>query len=292
MPQTPQEYIEARLNVPRQYADAVCDYIIVNIANGIVLEEEDDSTTVGIQFYVDEAKAGYKEKLQAYIESIVVNGETDTPQISERRIRNLEWIEEYRASVKPVRIAEDTVVRPPWHAVEPNTCYDIIIEPRMAFGTGTHETTRSCLKIIRERFQPGLRFLDLGTGSGILSILAAKMGASYIKAIDYDITAVQNAKENLAVNAVTVPYDILFGSIEKCEWDEPYDFVCANIIKSAILPMLPTLVKLTRSGGTLTLSGLLTQDEEEVSAALQALHEPDFSILQDEKWLTYSVRKR
>ena len=292
MPQTPQEYIEARLNVPRQYADAVCDYIIENIANGIVLEEEDDSTTVGIQFYVDEAKAGYKEKLQAYLESIIVNGETDTPQISERRIRNLEWIEEYRASVKPVRIAVDIVVRPPWHAVEPNTRYDIIIEPRMAFGTGTHETTRSCLKIIRERFQPGMRFLDLGTGSGILSILAAKMGAAYIKAIDYDITAVQNAKENLAVNAITVPYDILFGSIEKCEWDEPYEFVCANIIKSTILPMLPTLVKLTRPGETLTLSGLLTQDEVEVSAALQALNEPDFSILQDEKWLTYSVRKR
>jgi len=292
MPQTPEEYIEARLDIPRQYADAVCDFIIENITNGIVLEDEDDSETVGIQFYVDDAKSDYRDQLKAYVTKILTDSGIAVPEIRERKIRNLEWIEEYRASVKPIRIAEDIVVRPPWHAAEPNTCYDIVIEPRMAFGTGTHETTRSCLKIIRENFQRGMRFLDLGTGSGILSILAAQMGATYIKAIDYDITAVQNARENLAVNAVTVPYDVMFGSIEKCEWDEPYEFVCANIIKSTILPMLPTLIKLTKPGGTLTLSGLLTQDEEEVSAALRELHEPDLSILQDEKWLTYAVRKR
>jgi ribosomal protein L11 methyltransferase len=292
MSPSPQEYIEARLDIPRQYADAVCDFIIENIANGIVLEEEDDSPTVGIQFYVDEAKAGYREQLRNYVASILANGDTAVPEIRERRIKNLEWIEEYRASVKPVRIAGDIVVRPPWHATEPDTRYDIVIEPRMAFGTGTHETTRSCLKIIREQFQAGMRFLDLGTGSGILSILAAKMGAGYIKAIDYDITAVENARENLTINDVTVPHDVLFGSIEKCEWDEPYGFVCANIIKSTILPMLPTLVKLTRSGGTLTLSGLLAPDETEINNALQALQQTDYSILQDEKWLTYSVRKR
>jgi ribosomal protein L11 methyltransferase len=288
----PQEYIEARLEVPREYADAVCDFIIQNIAGGIVLEDEDDSPTVGIQFYVGEAKTGYREQLAGYLASILSDRGIPVPAISERRIKNLEWINEYRASIKPIRIANDVVVRPPWHAPLPNTRYDIVIEPRMAFGTGSHETTRSCIRLIREQLQPGTRFLDLGTGSGILSILAAKMGATYVKAIDYDLTAVQNAKENFAVNDVSVPYDILFGSMEKCELDEPYDFVCANIIKSTILPMLGVLVKLTCSGGTLMLSGLLPQDEEDISAALRALGEPDFSILRDNKWLTYAVRKR
>ncbi|PWB76428.1 hypothetical protein C3F09_00215 [candidate division GN15 bacterium] len=290
--QQPQEYIEARVDIPREYADAVCNFVIENIANGIVLEEEDDSPTVGIQFYVDEARAGYREQLNLYVASILVDSGLTPPTISERRVKNLEWIEEYRASVKPIRIADDVVVRPPWHDPLPNTRYDIIVEPRMAFGTGSHETTRSCLKIIRERFQPGMRFLDLGTGSGILSILAARMGAVYVKAIDYDLAAVQNAKENCAINNVSTPCDILFGSVEKCEWDEPYDFVAANIIKSTILPMLNTLVKLTRSSGTLMLSGLLTQDEEEVSAALRQLGEADFTILADNKWLTYAVKKR
>jgi len=288
----PQEYIEARLDVPREYADAVCDFIIENIAGGIVIEEEDDSPTVGIQFYVDEAKTGYREQLANYLASILADGGIAPPAISERRIRNLEWIEEYRASVKPIRIADDIVVRPPWHDPLPNTRYDIVIEPRMAFGTGSHETTRSSMRVIREQFQPGMRFLDLGTGSGILSILAAKMGATYIKAIDYDLAAVQNARENFAINNVSTPCDILFGSVEKCEWDKPYDFVCANIIKSTILPMLGILIKLTGPGGTLMLSGLLSQDEDEVSAALRALGESDFSILRDNKWLTYAVGKR
>lgn len=288
----PQEYIEARLDVPREYADAVCDFIIENIAGGIVIQEEDDSPTVGIQFYVDEAKTGYREQLANYLASILADGSIAPPAISERRIRNLEWIEEYRASVKPIRIADDIVVRPPWHDPLPNTRYDVVIEPRMAFGTGSHETTRSSMRVIREQFQPGMRFLDLGTGSGILSILAAKMGATYIKAIDYDLAAVQNARENLAINNVSTPCDILFGSVEKCEWDKPYDFVCANIIKSTILPMLGVLIKLTGPGGTLMLSGLLSQDEEEVSAALRALGESDFSILRDNKWLTYAVGKR
>jgi len=288
----PQEYIEARLDVPREYADAVCDFIIENIAAGIVLEEEDDSPTVGIQFYVDESKTGYREQLAVYLASILADSGITPPVISERRIKSLEWIEEYRASVKPIRIADDVVVRPPWHVPLPDTRYDIVIEPRMAFGTGSHETTRSCMKVIREQFHPGMRFLDLGTGSGILSILAARMGATYIKAIDYDLAAVQNARENFAVNNVSTPCDIFFGSVEKCEWDEPYDFVCANIIKSTILPMLGILVKLTRSGGTLMLSGLLSQDEEEISSALREFGEQDFSILRDNKWLTYAVRKR
>lgn len=288
----PQEYIEARLEVPREYADAVCDFIIENIAGGIVLEEEEESPTVGIQFYVDEGKSSYRDRLNDYVASILADSGVTPPQISERRIKNLEWIEEYRASVKPIRIAEDIVVRPPWHEPLPETRFDIVVEPRMAFGTGSHETTRSCMMIIRERFRTGTRFLDLGTGSGILSILAAKMGAAYIKAIDYDLAAVQNAKENFAINNISTAADILFGSVEKCEWDEPYDFVCANIIKSTILPMLGILVKLTRPGGTLVLSGLLSQDEEEISAAMRALGEPDFSILRDNKWLSYAATKR
>lgn len=292
MTETPQEYIEARLEAPREHADAICDFIIQNIAGGIVLEDEEDSPVVGIQFYVsDDKTTDYKQQLQDYIANIVADASRAAPEITERRIKNVEWIAEYKASVKPVRIAGDIVIRPQWHEALPDARYDIIIEPRMAFGTGSHETTRSVLKAVREHFKPGMRFLDLGTGSGILSILAAKMGAAYIKAIDYDLIAVQNAKENFVINSVTAPNEILFGSIEKCEWDQPYEFVCANIIKSTILPMLEILVRLTAVGGFLVLSGLLQQDEQEISEALRGLKQTDFTILTDNKWLTYTVKK-
>jgi ribosomal protein L11 methyltransferase len=289
----PDEYTEVRVEVPRFYADAVCNFIIENIANGIVLEDEEDSPVTGIQFYVDEEKIkGYKDLLSEYLTEIFSTEKLPVPTITERKIKNVEWIEEYKASVKPIRIAGDIVVRPQWHAPLPETEYEIIIEPRMAFGTGSHETTRSCLQIIRENFGSGMRFLDLGTGSGILSILASKMGASYIKAIDYDLAAVQNARENFEINSVTVQNEILFGSIEKCEIDKPYEFVCANIIKSTILPMIPRLLSLTCPDGFLILSGLLQPDEPEITSSLQASGQKEFRIHIDNKWLTYIIRKR
>jgi ribosomal protein L11 methyltransferase len=293
MTDSPKEYIEARLESPREHADAICDFIIQNIANGIVLEDEEDSPVVGIQFYVSDDKSGtYKQLLSEYVSTIFTKTGIPVPDITEKKIKNVEWIAEYKASIKPLRIANDIAVRPQWHDPLPDAKFDIVIEPRMAFGTGSHETTRSVMLAVREKFQPGMRFLDLGTGSGILSILSAKMGASYIKAIDYDLVAVQNSKENFIINSVEVPHDILFGSIEKCQGDKPYDFVCANIIKSTILPMLPRLVELTAPSGLLVLSGLLEQDADEISAALNGLGQTDFSILTDNKWLTYTVKKQ
>jgi ribosomal protein L11 methyltransferase len=289
---TSEQYIEARIDVLKEHADAVCNYIIDNITNGLVLEDEDESPQTGILFYVSQEKAGsYRQPLERYLKDVFESLSEPVPDIRERTIKNVEWTEEYRKSIVPVRIAGDIVIRPPWHSRQPDTVYDIQIEPKMAFGTGTHETTRSCLAVIRSRFMPGQRFLDLGTGSGILSILASRMGATYIKAIDYDLTAVNNCKENLEINEVRTPHDVQFGSIEKCERDEPYDFVCANIIKSTILPIIPRLIHLTRPGGVLVLSGLLTTDEGEISGALQENREPNFEILPDNKWLTYTVFK-
>ncbi len=287
-----EQFIEVRIEVSRERADAVCNYVIDNITNGLVLEDEDDSPITAILFYVPEGKAtSYREPLIVYLKDIFESVHEPVPEVRERIIKNVEWTEEYRRSIQPVCIAQDIVIRPPWHPRQPDTTYDIQIEPKMAFGTGTHETTRSCLGVIRRRFQPGMKFLDLGTGSGILSILASKMGASFIKSIDYDLAAVNNCKENLEINGVTTPHEIQFGSIEKCERDTPYDFVCANIIKSTILPIIPRLVHLTKPGGFLVLSGLLAPDEADISAELRANGETRFEILPDNKWLTYTVFK-
>ncbi len=288
----PGVYIEARIELPRMVADVVCDYIVENISSGLVLEEEEGSEFLGIIFYVrTDAETEYRPVLEAYLKRFIGDGIDQLPEIRERVIRDVEWEENYKQSVRPLLLASDVGVRPPWAEPVDGAVYDLILEPRMAFGTGTHETTRSCLKAIRETFEPGQRFLDLGCGSGILSLLAAKMGASYIKAIDYDLTAVDNCKENLAVNGVTTPCDVLFGSIEKVQGDDPYDFACVNIIKATILPILARLKGSVRPGGTLVLSGLLAREQDEICEQLHELDLVNYVIVPDNEWVTFVITR-
>ncbi|HUV30247.1 MAG TPA: 50S ribosomal protein L11 methyltransferase [Acidobacteriota bacterium] len=288
----PQGYIEVQVDVPSQVADAVCSFITDNLCPGLVLEEEEGSPSVGIIFYVPQAqKRTFRKPLTAYLSQLVGEAMPSVPPIREHTIEAADWEEEYRMSVKPVLVAPDVLVRPVWREPETAVAYDIVIEPKMAFGTGAHETTQSCLRAVREHFQPGMRFLDMGCGSGILSILADKMGASYIRAVDYDLTAVENCRENLAVNRVVTRHDVLFGSIDKCDRDEPYQFVCANIIKSTILSMLDRLLSLTAPGGFLVLSGLLEPDRDEVVEALRRRGQNGYSTEVADKWITYTIRK-
>lgn len=293
VPDTPQAYIEVSLDIPGNLSDAVCNFIIDNICSGLVLEEEEGSDTVGVKFYLpDNARNDYDQKLSTYLSSLISMGESLTrmPDIVERPIKSVEWEQQYRDSVKAITVAGDVAVRPPWEPSPDGTRYEIIIEPKMAFGTGSHESTRGCLMAMRECFQSGMRFLDLGCGSGILSILADKMGAAYIKAIDYDLLAVENCGENFLINEVRAEHNIIHGSIDACQNDEPYEFVCANIIKSTILDMLEDLRHLTAKDGYLVLAGLLEQDEMEVSERLMNLGLEQFKVCEDNEWRTFIVR--
>ena len=280
-------FIEAKIDIPAEHVDAVSNFIIEQIANGIVMDEEEDQELTGLTFYVPWTKSGqYRAILGTYLADILGS----VPSIREKRVDDVAWIDEYKASIKPLVIPPDIVIRPTWAPSPIQTPYDILIEPKMAFGTGSHETTRGCLISIRELFQPGWRMLDVGTGSGILAILAAEMGALYLKAVDYDIVAVENCRENFPLNGVNIPCDILHGSIETASNDNPYDMVCANIIRSAILPMLPQLISATRKSGWLLLSGLLVSDESIITNALKSQDQSAFSIHREGEWLTYRVQ--
>ena len=288
-----QRYIEAFLEVPRDLSDAVCNFIIENFTNGIVLEEEENSPVTGIRFYVtDDSRNTYSGRLISYLRNLDRFSPNSLPEISEREVSALSWEEEYRKSIPVVHVGPDIVIRPPWLTLEAPSKFELVIEPKMAFGTGRHETTVSCLDAVHQHFKPGTRLLDIGCGSGILSILAAKMGASFIKAVDYDLTAVENARENFAINKVDCPFDIQFGSLEKAAEDTPYDFVVANIIKSTILDMLDGLVAATHRPGILVLSGLLDKDEPDMSQAMNQRGLSDFSVMPNSEWRTYIIRLR
>lgn len=288
--QSPERYCEIKLQVPRSHVDAVCNYITDNLTAGLVIGEEDGCESSDITFYVpDTLKVEQESALRTYL-SEILELPSEEVIIDREFVKNVEWVERYRHSIKPVTIAGDLVVRPHWAEPLDHARYDIVIDPAMAFGTGTHETTRTCLSVMRRLFPNGATFLDLGCGSGILSILADKMGAKYIKAIDYDVMAIENCNENLKINNVKADFDVVFGSIEKCENDKPYDFICSNIIKTTILGMMPTLAKLIAKPGTLVLSGLLDDDEQEMSDALEQLGFGNYEIVPDNRWLTFVVK--
>jgi len=286
------EIFEIKIDIPNGQLDILGDFISENICNGFIEEEKLNDPITTLTFYLPPDEADDKiELLKKYLAELSKREKITLPEIRIDKINKVAYEDEYKKNAQPVIIDEQIIIRPPWINNINDYKYDIVIEPKMAFGTGKHETTRSCLKIMLDKFKNGGRFLDMGCGSGVLSIMADKRGASFIKAIDYDVVAIENCKENLEINKVTAPFEVLFGSIEKCIEDKPYDFICANIIKSTILEMIDQLVEITAEDGTLILSGLLASDLDEIREALKRNNISNINIHPDNEWRTLITKK-
>ena len=286
------QFIEAVVFVPSSMVDAVSNYVTDNIASGVELNDSDNPTLVGIKFYVlADDKENFRPAFNNYLSQIVTKEMPEPPQIQESRIESKDWENSYRESIVPVLIDNDICVRPPWAEAPQGLKFDIIIEPKMAFGTGHHETTRTCLQLIYSHFKKGTRLLDFGCGSGLLAILAGNMGAEYVKGVDFDKLAVDNALENFAINQVKCKYEVLLGSFDKIENDSPYDMVCANLTKPEIVANLQYLVKVLKHDGLLVLSGILDTEQSEIEKYFEKHQLTIEDCIHINEWLTYSLKK-
>ncbi len=184
-------------------------------------------------------------------------------------VKEEDWAGSWKKYYKPLRIGEKLVVVPAWEKYEEKPG-DLIIkmDPGMAFGTGTHETTRLVAMLIEKYVQKGDVCLDLGTGSGILAIAASKLGAKSVNAYDIDPVAVrvagENVKDNKIDNIVCGTSD-LFNGIE----EKTYDLICANIVADIIIRMLPDVKKYLKPNGILITSGIIDERAEEVLKAAE-----------------------
>jgi ribosomal protein L11 methyltransferase len=205
--------------------------------------------------------------------------------MSVRAVAQRDWLEEWKQSWQPVQIGR-FIIAPPWSRIEERHDRLIVrIEPGMAFGTGTHETTRLCLNAIQQDYRAG-SFLDVGTGTGILAIAAAKMfPEAQIEACDIDEDAIAIARENAAANGVLDQINFRVGSVD--DSTASADLVCANLTADVITQMLRTLVDL--SCGKLILSGILETQIEMVQAGLHACGIDDFEVAQDGEWVALIV---
>jgi ribosomal protein L11 methyltransferase len=202
-----------------------------------------------------------------------------------REVAQRDWLEEWKQNWQPVEIGR-FIIAPPWSDLgDTHDRLIIRIEPGMAFGTGTHETTRLCLEAIEKHFAGG-SFLDVGTGTGILAIAAAKLfPEARIEACDTDEMAVAIARENAAANGLLDQIDFRVGSVE--ESTASADLVCANLTADVIVQILPSLVGLTC--GKLVLSGIIETQVEMVQAGLHDNGIDDFQLEQDGEWVAVIV---
>lgn len=213
----------------------------------------------------------------------------DGVKLSWERMPDKNWNEVWESNFEPIVIDDRCSIRAPFHTNLPKTTFEIVIEPKMSFGTGHHATTHQMVEFVLDNEFKGLRVLDMGCGTGILAILAAMKGASNILAIDNDEWAFENAEENVARNAsgkvrVALGDASLLGS-------EDFDVILANINRNILLADLPSYVKVLVPGGLLFLSGILLEDipiitDRAVGLGLTPLEQKD-----RKGWVALSFKK-
>jgi len=206
-------------------------------------------------------------------------------EMSVREVKNRDWLAEWKESWQPVRVGR-FVIAPPWAKIDDLPDQLIIrIEPGMAFGTGTHETTKLCLAAIEQYFAGG-SFLDVGTGTGVLAIAAAKLfPTARVEACDTDIEAIEIARENGVANEVGNRITFRVGSVD--DTTASADLVCANLTADVIVPLLPILLGTTC--GRLILSGILESQVEILETHLAQHGVSVLQIKRDGEWVALIV---
>jgi ribosomal protein L11 methyltransferase len=217
--------------------------------------------------------------------------ETRSAKVSFNMIERQDWSRLWRKHYRPLRVSERLTVFPAWESPPPGfKGITIRIDPGPAFGTGQHATTQMCLKAIEECAHPTpWTMLDVGTGSGILAVYGAKLGAESVLALENDPEALRWAERNIALNNVS--RSIHLSSVSPREIEEPFTMVAANLILDTILELIPSFCRLVEPEGSLILSGLLKEQTAEVHEALAQEGFRSTQVLQEQEWACMVARR-
>ena len=259
-------WLVIELFVTKEFGEAVSNFLIEQGATGI--EELDGDLKwerLRTYFPQDGKEKRVLRALHQYLKSLKkIAPEIPHAQIKTTSIPEQDWGKNWKRFFKPVQVTPKFVVKPPWARIRlKRGQIPIDITPGMAFGTGTHATTILCIQALEERLKKrGLSVLDVGTGSGILSIITAKLGAKEVWGIDIDGVAVENAKENVEKNHVSDIVKIRKGSLGDLE--RKFDVVVANIDLKSLRRMRKPLLRHLRNKGFLIFSGILEGEKEKL----------------------------
>lgn len=208
-------------------------------------------------------------------------------RVISREMDEEDWSESWKEYFWPEKISENFVVKPRWREYHPSEDEIVIeIDPGMAFGTGTHPTTALCIQMIERYLKPEATFLDVGTGSGILMIAAANLGAEPVWGVDTDEVAVEIAQKNLLLNRIDASkFRVMTGNLADAV-DRRFDLVAANILSEVILVLLDTVQNVLTKGGVFICSGIIERNKD---AVVRKMEDSGFEIMRieiKEKWVS------
>lgn len=293
------KWIELSIQTDAEGAEAAAAWLNEYVSGGAVIEQAitpeagetlDPARTFTVRAFFSADAAEPLARAQQGLWHLAQLRSMSDPQT--RELAEEDWAEAWKKFYTILHLGRHLVIKPSWLEYTPSPG-DIVVEldPGMAFGTGLHPTTRLCLAALEERMAPGARVLDVGTGSGILSIAAARLGAREITALDTDPIAVETATRNIAIAHVDHLVQVHRGSVELAHDGSPFDLVCVNILAEIIANMAPSLAPLTRAGGLVIASGILDYKAGGVADAFRAVGIKVIEKKQEEDWVALVGQK-
>jgi ribosomal protein L11 methyltransferase len=274
-------WLALTLEVDAARADALSDALLEAGARSVWQEStEKQCCRLAMLLDVDAQPGGIVAAAAA------LAGLEQAPGFSMTRLEDDDWVRRSQAQFSPIAVGERLWIGPNWCEPPASGPAVVRLDPGLAFGTGSHPSTKLVLGFLEKNIRGGERFLDYGCGSGILAIAAAKLGASHVDAIDIDIDAVHATAANAAANGVpvrtAVPEDLA---------PAEYDLVVSNILAQPLILLAPLLAQRTRRGGRIALSGILATQADEVAAAYRPFFDAQVSEIEDGWALVAGARR-
>lgn len=299
-------YYELKISINPNLEEIVSDIFFTNFdCEGVVLEEETyknleiTSTTKGtlrvflnqdenyenMSFKISNLLEKQKEvlKMRGFYEK-----ELGSWDFSLEEKENQDWSQKWKEKWNVTHITDKITVVPSWIEYSPKPDEIIItLDPGCAFGTGTHQTTQLCMKALEKYMNPQDKVADIGTGSGILAILAMKLGASEAYGCDIDDTVIEVCYKNAKVNNVECKFELNTAN----KLNEKYDFICANILHNVLAEIMPDLKKLMKDNAKLALSGILDEKQDVVLDAIKDNGLKIIDTISQDQWVSFVVTK-
>jgi ribosomal protein L11 methyltransferase len=275
-------WIEIVVEIARDHAEALSDALMEAGALSVSVEDADFGTDAEQPLFGEpgmepsetawersrvvalaEQDADHAEIVATATQAI---GLTQTPLYTTREVADQDWVRLTQSQFDPIHIGKNIWVVPSWHEAPDPDALILELDPGLAFGTGSHPTTRLCMEWLEANAPAGVSVLDYGCGSGILAMVAKKLGASQVAGVDIDPQAIESARDNSLRNHCDIDY-YLPDAYESRANAAPYNVVVANILSGPLKIMAPMLTAQIAAGGTLVLSGILERQADEVIAA-------------------------